>query len=133
MDLEALERQREELRAEIVDRLFFLHSPDMAPLRRMDPADPGRALYTELERQLEAKKAQLRELDAQVERASAPRARFREECFRMRWVIWLAVACMCLTALSSAVFIGGGLAVLTGILTPFVLAWAVWASSPPSD
>lgn len=132
MDLKMLEQQRKTLRAEIVDRLFSLHSPDMAPLRRMDPDDPGRALYTELERQLEEKKAQLRELDARIEHASAPRSRFHEECFRMRGILWLAVVCMCLTALSSALFIGGGFAVLTGLLTPVVLIWAVWASSPPS-
>ena len=132
MDLKMLEQQRKTLRAEIVDRLFSLHSPDMAPLRRMDPDDPGRALYTELERQLEEKKAQLRALDARIEHASAPRSRFREECFRMRGILWLAVVCMCLTALSSALFIGGGFAVLTGLLTPVVLIWAVWASSPPS-
>ena len=132
MDLKMLEQQRKTLRAEIVDRLFSLHSPDMAPLRRMDPDDPGRALYTELERQLEEKRAQLRALDARIEHASAPRSRFREECFRMRGILWLAVVCMCLTALSSALFIGGGFAVLTGLLTPVVLIWAVWASLPPS-
>ena len=132
MNLEALERQREELRAEIVDRLFFLHSPDMAPLRRMDPADPGRALYTELERQLEAKKAQLRELDAQVERASAPRARFREECFRMRGILWLSTVaawlgvCACVPALP-------GWVPLMLLAACGATAWAAWASSPPSD
>ena len=132
MDLKMLEQQRKTLRAEIVGRLFSLHRPDMAPLRQMDPDDPGRALYTELERQLEEKKAQLRALDARIEHASAPRSRFHEECFRMRGILWLAVVCMCLTALSSALFIGGGFAVLTGLLTPVVLIWAVWASSPPS-
>ena len=63
VDLNALERQRTELRLEIVERLLFLHRPDFTPFRLMDPDDPGRALYTELERQLEEKRAQLRELD----------------------------------------------------------------------
>ena len=132
MDLELLERQREELRAEIVDRLFSLHSPDMAPLRQMDPDNPGRALYTELERQLEEKKAQLRGLDARIEHASAPRSRFREECFRMRGVLWMCVVTAWLGVYACA-SVSRGWGMLMFLAACGTTAWAAWASSLPSD
>lgn len=126
-----LERQREELRTEIVDRLFSLHSPDMAPLRRMDPDDPGRALYTELERQLEEKKAQLRALDARIERASAPRSRFREDCFRMRGILWMGAVTAWLGVYVCA-SVGRGWGLLMFLAACGMTAWAAWSSSPPS-
>lgn len=131
MDLKMLERQREELRTEIVDRLFSLHSPDMAPLRRMDPDDPGRALYTELERQLEEKKAQLRALDARIERASAPRSRFREDCFRMRGILWMGAVTAWLGVYVCA-SVGRGWGLLMFLAACGMTAWAAWSSSPPS-
>lgn len=131
MGLETLEQQRAKLRAEIVDRLFSLHSPDMAPLRRMDPDDPGRALYTELERQLEEKKTQLRELDARIERASAPRSRFREECFHMRGILWMCVVTAWLGVYACA-SVSRGWGILMFLAACGTTAWAVWASSPPS-
>lgn len=132
MRLEELERQRADLRVEIVDLLFQVNSPGMAPLRRLEPGDPGRALLTLLEQRLEEKKARLRGLDAQIQRASAPRARFRAECYQFRGVIWLAAVCTCLAAAVSVLAVGGGITLLLGLAAPCALAWAVWSSLPPA-
>ena len=72
MSVEELEQRRAELRLEIVDLLFQAGSPGMAPLRRLEPGDPGRALLTGLEERIEEKREQLRGLDARIQRASAP-------------------------------------------------------------
>lgn len=131
MDLKELERQRTELRLEIVERLLFLNKPDFTPFRLMDPDDPGRALYTELERQLEEKRAQPRELDARIEHASAPRSRFREECFRMRGVLWMCVVTAWLGVYVCA-SVSRGWGMLMFLAACGTTAWAAWSSSPPS-
>lgn len=131
MSIEELERQRADLRGEIVDLMCLVHSPDMAPLRRLDPGDPGRALLTGLEQRIEEKREQLRGLDAQIQRASAPRARFRTECYQFRGVIWLAAVCACLAAVFCGLALGGGISLFLGLAAPCALAWAVWSSLPP--
>lgn len=133
MILEELKQQQVELRLEIVERLLFLHCPDFAPLRQLAPDDPGRAPFTELEHQLEEKRGQLRELDTRIDRASSFSFRFHAECFRMRGFIWFSTASVCLTAFFvGAVCGGGGLAALMGLAALCALAWALWASAPPS-
>lgn len=133
MDLTELKQQQAELRSEILERLLFLHHPDLAPLRQLAPDDPGRAPLTELERGLEEKRAQLRELDARIERASSFSFRFHAESFRMRGFIWFTAAAVCLTAFFiGAVDRGGGLSALMGLAALCALAWALWASVPPS-
>ena len=130
MDLAELKQQQAELRSEILERLLFLHHPDLAPLRQLAPDDPGRAPLTELERGLEEKRAQLRELDARIERASSFSFRFHAESFRMRG---FTAAAVCLTAFFiGAVDRGGGLSALMGPAALCALAWALWASVPPS-
>lgn len=131
VDLNALERQRTELRLEIVERLLFLHRPDFTPFRLMDPDDPGRALYTELERQLEEKRAQLRELDDRIEHTSAPRSRFREDCFRMRGILWMGAVTAWLGVYVCA-SVGRGWGLLMFLAACGMTAWAAWSSSPPS-
>ena len=131
MSVEELEQRRAELRLEIVDLLFRANSPGMAPLRRLEPGDPGRALLTGLEQRIEEKREQLRGLDARIQRASAPRARFRAECYQFRGVIWLAAVCACLAAVFCGLALGGGISILLGLAAPCSLAWAVWSSLPP--
>ena len=133
MDLMELKQQQAELRSEILERLLFLYRPDLAPLRQLAPDDPGRAPLTELERGLEEKRVQLRELDARIERASSLSFRFHAESFRMRGFIWFTAAAVCLTAFFiGAVDRGGGLSALMGPAALCALAWALWASVPPS-
>ena len=88
MTLETLLQQQEQLRRQVVDLMFQVHNPDLGPLRDLDRDTPERALLTELERQLEEKREQLRLLDQQVLRMCSPWARFRETSRRMRMILW---------------------------------------------
>ena len=132
MNLTELKQQLAELRSEILERLVFLHRPDLAPLRQLAPDDPDRAPLAELERGLEEKRAQLRELDTRIERASSFSFRFHAGSFQMRGLIWFSAASVCLTAVFVGMIDGGGLAALLGLTALCALAWALWASVPPS-
>ena len=124
-------QQREMLLDRIAALTSSISDPRMAPIRDLDHDAPERAFLTELEQQLEEKKAQLNALDTQLSHTGAPRTRFHQECHRSRGLIWLGAVCMCLATVAAGAFLDSGLAALVGILTVGTLVWAVWSSSPP--
>lgn len=97
-----LEAERARLRQQIISLTSITLGPDMAPVRAMAHDSPCRAFLNHLEEQLEEKKARLRELDEQIERASFPAARFRETSRNLRGVIWFVTIFMLIATLSFA-------------------------------
>ncbi|HJB56417.1 MAG TPA: hypothetical protein H9714_02580 [Candidatus Flavonifractor intestinipullorum] len=130
MTLETLLQQQEQLRRQVVDLMFQVHNPDLGPLRDLDRDTPERALLTELERQLEEKREQLRLLDQQVLGMCSPWARFRETSRRMRTILWLCAGCMLLAAVLAGLCSDGHWALAFGVLAALMAVWAVWASLP---
>lgn len=132
MTLRELEEERARLCQQIVSLTSITLGPDMAPVRAMAHDSPCRAFFNHLEEQLEEKKARLRELDEQIERASAPLARFRSESRQWMPVIWVCAAltlgCSVLAGMCSGM--GVVVSALLGIISVLLTVWALWSSSP---
>lgn len=131
MTLRELEAERTRLCQQIASLTSITLGPDMAPVRAMAHDSPCRAFLNHLEEQLEEKKACLRELDEQIDRASAPLARFRSGSRQWMPVIWVGAAltlgCSVLAGMCSGM--GVVVSALFGMVSVLLTIWALWAAS----